>query len=52
MRQETFTLSQLEGRGPLLTALGMQDDPSGKILAAPTSLHEVAELDRRPGDCG
>ena len=24
----------LEGRGPLLTALGMQDDASGKILAA------------------
>jgi transposase len=24
----------LEGRGPLLTALGMQDDSSGKILAA------------------
>src|SRR5260370_24157776 len=24
----------LEGRGPLLTALGMQDDATGKILAA------------------
>ena len=33
----------LEGRGPRLTALGMQDDASGKILAAGFFLSESAE---------
>jgi transposase len=33
----------LEGRGPLLTALGMQDDASGKILAAQFFLSETTE---------
>ena len=33
----------LEGRGPRLTALGMQDDASGKILAARFFLSETAE---------
>lgn len=33
----------LEGRGPLLTALGMQDDASGKLLAAQFFLAETAE---------
>lgn len=33
----------LEGRGPLLTALGMQDDASGKILAARFFPTETAE---------
>jgi transposase len=33
----------LEGRGPLLTALGMQDDASGKILAAQFFPSETAE---------
>jgi transposase len=33
----------LEGRGPLLTALGMQDDSSGKILAAQFFPSETAE---------
>jgi len=33
----------LEGRGPRLTALGMQDDASGKILAAQFFLSETAE---------
>ena len=33
----------LEGRGPQLTALGMQDDASGKILAAQFFLSETAE---------
>jgi len=33
----------LEGRGPRLTALGMQDDASGKILAARFFLAETAE---------
>src|SRR6201988_2276442 len=33
----------LEGRGPRLTALGMQDDASGKILAAQFFLAETAE---------
>jgi transposase len=33
----------LEGRGPHLTALGMQDDASGKILAAGFFLAETAE---------
>jgi transposase len=33
----------LEGRGPLLTALGMQDDATGKILAAQFFLAETAE---------
>lgn len=33
----------LEGRGPLLTALGMQDDASGKILAAQFFLSETAQ---------
>lgn len=33
----------LEGRGPCLTALGMQDDASGKILAAQFFLSETAE---------
>ncbi len=33
----------LEGRGPRLTALGMQDDASGKILAAGFFLAETAE---------
>ena len=32
----------LEGRGPRLTALGMQDDASGKILAAQFFLAETA----------
>ena len=31
----------LEGRGPLLTALGMQDDATGKILAAQFFLSET-----------
>ncbi len=33
----------LEGRGPRLTALGMQDDASGKILVAQFFLSESAE---------
>jgi transposase len=33
----------LEGRGPYLTALGMQDDATGKILAAQFFLSETAE---------
>lgn len=33
----------LEGRGPRLTVLGMQDDASGKILAAQFFLAETAE---------
>jgi len=33
----------LQGRGPLLTALGMQDDASGKILAAQFFSSETAE---------
>ncbi|HXX23610.1 MAG TPA: ISNCY family transposase [Terriglobia bacterium] len=33
----------LEGRGPHLTALGMQDDATGKILAARFFLAETAE---------
>ena len=33
----------LEGRGPHLTALGMQDDATGKILAAQFFLSESAE---------
>ena len=33
----------LEGRGPSLTALGMQDDASGKILAAGFFLSESSE---------
>ena len=33
----------LEGRGPRLTALGMQDDASGKILAAQFFLTETTE---------
>ena len=33
----------LEGRGPLLSALGMQDDASGKILAARFFLSETSE---------
>jgi transposase len=33
----------LQGRGPLLTALGMQDDASGKILAAQFFPSETAE---------
>jgi transposase len=33
----------LEGRGPRLTALGMQDDATGKILAAQFFLAETAE---------
>jgi len=33
----------LEGRGPQLTALGMQDDASGKILAAGFFLAETAQ---------
>jgi transposase len=33
----------LEGRGPQLTALGMQDDASGQILAAQFFLSESAE---------
>jgi transposase len=33
----------LEGRGPRLTALGMQDDASGKILAAQFFLSETAQ---------
>ena len=33
----------LEGRGPLLTALGMQDDASGKILAAQFFPSETSE---------
>ena len=33
----------LEGRGPHLTALGMQDDASGKILAAQFFLSETSE---------
>ena len=33
----------LEGRGPHLTTLGMQDDASGKILAAQFFLSETAE---------
>jgi len=33
----------LEGRGPLLTALGFQDDATGKILAAQFFLSETAE---------
>jgi transposase len=33
----------LEGRGPRLTALGMQDDATGKILAAQFFLSETAE---------
>lgn len=33
----------LEGRGPLLTALGMQDDASGKILAAQFFPSETAQ---------
>ena len=33
----------LEGRGPRLTALGLQDDASGKILAAQFFLSETAE---------
>jgi transposase len=33
----------LEGRGPRLTALGMQDDASGKILAAQFFLAETTE---------
>jgi len=33
----------LEGRGPLLTALGMQDDATGKILAAQFFPSETAE---------
>jgi len=33
----------LQGRGPLLTALGMQDDASGKILAAQFFYSETAE---------
>lgn len=33
----------LEGRGPLLTALGMQDDASGKILAAQFFPAETAQ---------
>jgi transposase len=33
----------LEGRGPLLTVLGMQDDATGKILAAQFFLSETAE---------
>lgn len=33
----------LQGRGPRLTALGMQDDATGKILAAQFFLSETAE---------
>src|SRR5713101_4462534 len=33
----------LEGRGPLLTALGLQDDATGKILAAPFFPTETSE---------
>jgi len=33
----------LEGRGPQLTALGMQDDASGKILAAQFFLSETSQ---------
>jgi transposase len=33
----------LQGRGPQLTALGMQDDATGKILAAQFFLSETAE---------
>jgi hypothetical protein len=33
----------LEGRGPQLTALGMQDDASGKILAAQFLLSETSQ---------
>jgi transposase len=33
----------LEGRGPTLTALGMQDDAAGKILAAQFFLSETTE---------
>jgi transposase len=33
----------LQGRGPLLTALGMQDDASGKILAAQFFSSETSE---------
>lgn len=33
----------LEGRGPQLTVLGMQDDASGKILAAQFFPTETAE---------
>jgi transposase len=33
----------LENRGPLLTALGMQDDATGKILAAQFFLSETSE---------
>ena len=33
----------LEGRGPLLTALGTQDDASGKILAAQFFLSETSQ---------